>query len=37
MRQEAHFVQNEWFKGEWADLDVYALLAAEWAHTSRSD
>ena len=37
MRQEAHFVRNEWFKGEWADLDVYALLAAEWAHTSGSD
>lgn len=30
MRREAHFVQNEIFKGEWGDEYVYALLAAEW-------
>jgi len=30
MRLEAHFLRNEWFKGEWADLAVYALLAEEW-------
>lgn len=29
MRQEAHFVSNELFKGEWSDLLVYALLADE--------
>jgi RimJ/RimL family protein N-acetyltransferase len=31
MRHEAHFVQNEWVKGEWADEAVYAVLADEWA------
>ncbi|SDJ00351.1 Protein N-acetyltransferase, RimJ/RimL family [Frankineae bacterium MT45] len=30
MRREAHFVQNDWFKGEWTDELVYALLAHEW-------
>lgn len=30
MRQEAHFVQNERFKGEWSDELVYAILADEW-------
>jgi RimJ/RimL family protein N-acetyltransferase len=30
MRQEAHFVQNERFKGEWTDELVYAILAGEW-------
>ncbi len=30
MRREAHFRQNEVFKGEWGDEYVYALLAAEW-------
>ena len=27
MRQEAHQVRSEWFKGEWVDLLVYAILA----------
>lgn len=31
MRQEAHFVQNEIFKGEWGDELVFAMLASEWA------
>jgi RimJ/RimL family protein N-acetyltransferase len=31
MRREAHFVQNELVKGEWADEIVYAMLAGEWA------
>jgi RimJ/RimL family protein N-acetyltransferase len=31
MRQEAHFRQNEWFKGEWGDELVYAMIASEWA------
>jgi RimJ/RimL family protein N-acetyltransferase len=35
MRPEAHFVRAEWFKGEWADLDVYAVLAEEWVSRSR--
>jgi RimJ/RimL family protein N-acetyltransferase len=30
MRQEAHHVSSEMFKGEWADLLVYALLDHEW-------
>jgi RimJ/RimL family protein N-acetyltransferase len=30
MRQEAHFVQNELFKGEWGDELVFAMLASEW-------
>lgn len=30
MRREAHFVENEFIKGEWADEVVYAVLAREW-------
>lgn len=30
MRREAHFRQSLWFKGEWADDMVFALLASEW-------
>ena len=30
MREEAHFVQDMMFKGEWADTGIYALLADEW-------
>ena len=30
MRHEAEFVENMWFKGEWADTGVYAILAREW-------
>ncbi|HEY2166811.1 MAG TPA: GNAT family protein [Jatrophihabitantaceae bacterium] len=29
MRQEAHLRENEWFKGEWTDEIVFALLAHE--------
>ena len=31
MRREAHFVQNEWVKGEWTDEAVYAVLVHEWS------
>ena len=31
MRREAHFVENEWVKGEWQREIVYAMLALEWA------
>jgi len=31
MRREAHFVENEWIKGEWQSEVVYAILAREWA------
>jgi RimJ/RimL family protein N-acetyltransferase len=30
LRQEAHFRESLWFKGEWVDDVVYAILAAEW-------
>lgn len=30
MRLEAHFIEHERYKGEWADQRVYALLQAEW-------
>ena len=30
MRQEAHLRENEWFKGEWTDELVYAILEDEW-------
>jgi RimJ/RimL family protein N-acetyltransferase len=36
MRQEAYFVQNEIFKGEWGDEVVFAILADEWAGRQRS-
>jgi RimJ/RimL family protein N-acetyltransferase len=31
MRREAHLVENELVKGEWADEVVYAMLDREWA------
>jgi RimJ/RimL family protein N-acetyltransferase len=30
MRKEAHFVENEVFKGEWGDELVFAVLEREW-------
>lgn len=30
MRQEAHFRESLWFRGEWADDLVFALLSREW-------
>jgi RimJ/RimL family protein N-acetyltransferase len=30
MRPEAHFVENEWVKGEWQSELVYAILEREW-------
>lgn len=30
MRQEAHLVENEWFKGAWSDEIDYAMLQREW-------
>jgi RimJ/RimL family protein N-acetyltransferase len=30
LRQEAHFVQNEYLKGEWTDELVFAMLHSEW-------
>jgi len=31
MRKEAHLRQESWFKGEWGDLAIYAILASEWS------
>lgn len=31
MRREAHFVENEWVKGEWQSDVLYAILDREWA------
>lgn len=30
MRQEAHFVRNEFLKGEWTDELIFAMLTEEW-------
>jgi RimJ/RimL family protein N-acetyltransferase len=30
MRMEAHLVESEFFKGEWSDLQVFAILARDW-------
>jgi RimJ/RimL family protein N-acetyltransferase len=30
MREEAHFLRDMWFKGDWADTGIYALLREEW-------
>jgi RimJ/RimL family protein N-acetyltransferase len=30
MRHEAHFVEDLWFKGDWGDTDIYAILDREW-------
>jgi len=29
-RQEAHFVEHLWFKGQWGSEFVFALLRREW-------
>jgi RimJ/RimL family protein N-acetyltransferase len=37
MRQEAHLVRNQWFKGEWGSELNFAMLAEEWpAHRQGS-
>ncbi|WP_150956876.1 GNAT family N-acetyltransferase [Microbacterium testaceum] len=36
LRREAHFVENEWFKGRWGDLLVYAVLDREWTAADRT-
>jgi RimJ/RimL family protein N-acetyltransferase len=30
LRKEAHFVKSLWFRGEWVDDVVFAVLAEEW-------
>jgi RimJ/RimL family protein N-acetyltransferase len=34
-RQEAHTIESLWFKGEWADDLVFAMLAREWPGNRR--
>jgi RimJ/RimL family protein N-acetyltransferase len=36
MRREAHFVENEFVKGEWADGLDYAMLDREWRSLTTS-
>jgi RimJ/RimL family protein N-acetyltransferase len=31
LAKEAHFRKSEWFKGEWADDAIYAILRTEWS------
>lgn len=35
MRQEAHFVQSLWFRGEWVDDVIFAMLASDWKSGKR--
>jgi RimJ/RimL family protein N-acetyltransferase len=37
MRQEAHFIKSLWFKGEWVDDLVFAMLDVEWQSGRRGD
>ena len=38
MRREAHLIENEFVKGEWADELVYAMLDREWqTRSARQD
>ena len=30
MRREAHFIENEWIKGEWTSEHAYGMLGSEW-------
>ena len=30
LRKEAHFVRSLWFKGEWVDDVIFAILASDW-------
>jgi RimJ/RimL family protein N-acetyltransferase len=30
MRNEAHFVRSLWFKGDWVDDMIFAILASDW-------
>ena len=35
MRDEAHFSEDVWFKGEWGDTTIFAILDREWEAFSR--
>jgi RimJ/RimL family protein N-acetyltransferase len=34
LREEAFFVKDLWFKGDWADTGMYAILRDEWLATN---
>ena len=36
MRREAHHRESSWWKGEWTDELVYAILTKEWTARSRA-
>jgi RimJ/RimL family protein N-acetyltransferase len=36
-RREGHFIKNIFFKGEWGDEYLYAMLKAEWAERIRKE
>lgn len=36
MRREAYFRKGSWFKEQWTDLAIYAVLADEWSAEDRS-
>lgn len=36
MTREGHFIENAWFKGEWCDEYLYAVLREEWLGNRRS-
>lgn len=35
MRREGHFIENIWFKGEYGDEYVYAVLKREWINKGK--
>ena len=37
MRHEAHFREHMWFKGDWADTGIYAILEHEWRGRADAD
>lgn len=36
MRREAQFIQHAWYKGEWCDEYLYAMLRSEWLAAGRA-
>jgi RimJ/RimL family protein N-acetyltransferase len=34
MREEAHLIEDTWFRGAWADTSIYGILDREWQSTS---
>lgn len=35
MRQEAHFIEDYWNKGEWTDSFVYGMLLSDFSHVAK--